>query len=87
MHLEYFEQFFKILNFCRRVSYSANKIYLDSIRFKQLKTTFTDTPPRTHFISGPNLTIEMTIFGLKMMAKSGKGVISQITDLNPNLPP
>jgi shikimate 5-dehydrogenase len=31
------------------------------------------TPPRTHFISGLSklLTFEMTIFGLKMMVKSG----------------
>jgi hypothetical protein len=33
---------------------------------------YNNNPPRTHFISGLKLlTLEMTIFGLKMMMKSG----------------
>ena len=36
MHFEYFAQLFTILAFCRCVSYSADQIYLDPTRFKQL---------------------------------------------------
>ena len=36
MHFKYFAQLFTILAFCRCVSYSADQIYLDPTRFKQL---------------------------------------------------
>ena len=37
LHFECFAQLFTILAFCRCVSYSADKIYWDPIRFKQLQ--------------------------------------------------
>ena len=37
MHLKYFAQLLTILDFGKSVSYSADQIYLDAIRFKQVK--------------------------------------------------
>ena len=42
MHFEYFKQLFTVLTFCRCVSYSADKIYLDPIGFKELKKNLHD---------------------------------------------
>ena len=55
MHFECFAQLFTILTFCRCVSYTACTIYLGPIRFKQLKTTSTDSVVSTHSLSATPL--------------------------------